>query len=305
MKKLLTFLIAAVFVFSLAMPAGASLPNVDLGREIKIGDDSAGNIIKKAGITLTRSQFELIEEELSDRMNTIEIAQNTLARFIIMDVKFDDEVGDFIKYENEMRSTANRAPLQEYERFIADFNNWLQPRQAKIDEGIVKMFRFDIEDLFVENDDGRGFIENMHGGSLNLLIEIPAEMRGNYEYFVIGETYSYNQERNIFITANNGNALPVTNNYITATLRGLGKFVLAAVPKDTPPPNPLPPHPPPPEPEPEPQPEAPLTTTDALNILRHVAGVSQLTNEQRARYNLSSSITTADALAILRQVAGM
>jgi endo-1,4-beta-xylanase len=50
---------------------------------------------------------------------------------------------------------------------------------------------------------------------------------------------------------------------------------------------------------------SPLSTTDALNILRHVAGVSALTNEQRARYGLGSDITAADALAVLRTVAGL
>lgn len=48
-----------------------------------------------------------------------------------------------------------------------------------------------------------------------------------------------------------------------------------------------------------------LTTSDATSILRHIAGVSQLTSEQRARYNLSGNITTADALSILRKVAGL
>ncbi|MDR2559107.1 MAG: glycoside hydrolase family 11 protein [Oscillospiraceae bacterium] len=60
----------------------------------------------------------------------------------------------------------------------------------------------------------------------------------------------------------------------------------------------------PPEPIPSPAPST-LTTADALNILRHIAGVAQLTSEQRTRYGLSGEITTADALSILRIIAGI
>ncbi|MCL2638101.1 MAG: glycoside hydrolase family 11 protein [Oscillospiraceae bacterium] len=62
---------------------------------------------------------------------------------------------------------------------------------------------------------------------------------------------------------------------------------------------------------PEAPPEAPtitaqaLTTSDALNVLRHVAGISSLTNEQRTTYGLGGSVTTTDALNILRKVAGL
>jgi hypothetical protein len=50
-----------------------------------------------------------------------------------------------------------------------------------------------------------------------------------------------------------------------------------------------------------------VTTADALNILRYVAGLIELTAEQRGLYdvNKDSEINTADALAILRMVAGI
>jgi uncharacterized repeat protein (TIGR02543 family) len=49
----------------------------------------------------------------------------------------------------------------------------------------------------------------------------------------------------------------------------------------------------------------PLTTADALHVLRHVAGIAPLTSEQRTRYGLSGDVTTGDALTILRIVAGL
>ncbi|MCL2638905.1 MAG: leucine-rich repeat protein [Oscillospiraceae bacterium] len=49
----------------------------------------------------------------------------------------------------------------------------------------------------------------------------------------------------------------------------------------------------------------PLTTADALHILRHVAGIAQLTREQHTRYGLSGNVNTSDALNILRLVAGI
>ncbi|MCL2636782.1 MAG: hypothetical protein FWD48_00275 [Oscillospiraceae bacterium] len=48
-----------------------------------------------------------------------------------------------------------------------------------------------------------------------------------------------------------------------------------------------------------------LTTADALNILRHVAGIIQLTSEQRAKYGLSDEVTSGHALSVLRSVAGL
>jgi hypothetical protein len=48
-----------------------------------------------------------------------------------------------------------------------------------------------------------------------------------------------------------------------------------------------------------------FATTDALNILRHVAGTAALTSEQRTRYGLGDDISTADALLILRKIAGV
>jgi hypothetical protein len=50
-----------------------------------------------------------------------------------------------------------------------------------------------------------------------------------------------------------------------------------------------------------------FTTRDALNILRYVAGLADLTEEQRSLYDLNGDgeVNTADALAILRKVAGL
>jgi endo-1,4-beta-xylanase len=59
------------------------------------------------------------------------------------------------------------------------------------------------------------------------------------------------------------------------------------------------------EPEPQTPTPATLATADALNILRHVAGVSQLTAEQRTAYGLSGNVSTSDALNVLRIVAGL
>jgi len=47
------------------------------------------------------------------------------------------------------------------------------------------------------------------------------------------------------------------------------------------------------------------TTGDALNILRYIAGISPLTNEQRTRYGLGYNVGTSDALDILKLVAGV
>jgi uncharacterized repeat protein (TIGR02543 family) len=49
----------------------------------------------------------------------------------------------------------------------------------------------------------------------------------------------------------------------------------------------------------------PLTTADALHVLRHVAGIAPLTREQHTKYGLSGNISTSDALNILRIVAGL
>jgi endo-1,4-beta-xylanase len=48
-----------------------------------------------------------------------------------------------------------------------------------------------------------------------------------------------------------------------------------------------------------------LNTADALNVLRHIAGTSVLTGEQRTHYGLSGVITTTDALNMLRKIAGL
>jgi hypothetical protein len=47
------------------------------------------------------------------------------------------------------------------------------------------------------------------------------------------------------------------------------------------------------------------TTADALNILRHVAGVITLSSVQLSNYGISGTASTADALRILRVVAGL
>ncbi|MDR2572567.1 MAG: hypothetical protein LBD23_20060 [Oscillospiraceae bacterium] len=50
---------------------------------------------------------------------------------------------------------------------------------------------------------------------------------------------------------------------------------------------------------------APLTTSDALTILRAIAGMVTLTDAQIARYGISGTPATADAMRILRVVAGL
>jgi hypothetical protein len=48
-----------------------------------------------------------------------------------------------------------------------------------------------------------------------------------------------------------------------------------------------------------------FTTSDALTILRAVAGVAELTDAQIARFEISGAPATADAMRILRVVAGL
>ncbi|MCL2638100.1 MAG: dockerin type I repeat-containing protein [Oscillospiraceae bacterium] len=306
MKKLLTLLVTFAFICALALPAFASLPNVDLGREIKLAEDDSGtgNIVKKAGLTLTRSQFETIGEDLSDEgMDIEDFTLNNFTRFVFLYVDQSGKTIPFTDYEKEIRDTANQANREDYERFIQEFNAWANPRKALVDFEKVSAYKFDIMDLLVETEDDKVFLKNMHGATMNLLLEIPADMRGSYDYYVFGATYSYNMERYIFNAANNGNVLTAANNYITVSLRGFGEFVLVAIPNNESQ-TPV---------QPEPEPEAPkaqpqtFTTADALNVLRYVAGTATLTSEQRAQYDLNGdgSIDTADALAILRQVAGM
>jgi hypothetical protein len=50
---------------------------------------------------------------------------------------------------------------------------------------------------------------------------------------------------------------------------------------------------------------APLTTSDALTILRAIAGLTALTDEQSARFGINGEPDTADALEVLRIVAGL
>ncbi|MDR2558603.1 MAG: hypothetical protein LBC86_03535 [Oscillospiraceae bacterium] len=51
--------------------------------------------------------------------------------------------------------------------------------------------------------------------------------------------------------------------------------------------------------------EEPLTTADAMTVLRAVAGLTATTDEDMARFEIDSTPTTADALRILRIVAGL
>jgi len=49
----------------------------------------------------------------------------------------------------------------------------------------------------------------------------------------------------------------------------------------------------------------PLTTADALDVLRHVAQLTTLTRRQMTRFEISGRPTTEDAMRILRVVAGL
>jgi hypothetical protein len=49
----------------------------------------------------------------------------------------------------------------------------------------------------------------------------------------------------------------------------------------------------------------PLTTSDALLVLRAVAGLAELTDAQIARLGIDGEPTTNDAMRILRTVAGI
>lgn len=49
----------------------------------------------------------------------------------------------------------------------------------------------------------------------------------------------------------------------------------------------------------------PLTTADALEVLRAVAGLTALTDAESARFGINGEATTADAVRILWSVAGL
>jgi hypothetical protein len=49
----------------------------------------------------------------------------------------------------------------------------------------------------------------------------------------------------------------------------------------------------------------PLTTSDALTILRAIAGLTAMTDEEMARFGINGEPTTEDAMRILRSVAGL
>ncbi|MDR2559017.1 MAG: hypothetical protein LBC86_05685 [Oscillospiraceae bacterium] len=51
--------------------------------------------------------------------------------------------------------------------------------------------------------------------------------------------------------------------------------------------------------------EEPLTTADALAVLRAVSGLTALTDEQSARLGISGAPSTGDAMRLLRVVAGL
>ncbi|MDR2559590.1 MAG: hypothetical protein LBC86_08640 [Oscillospiraceae bacterium] len=51
--------------------------------------------------------------------------------------------------------------------------------------------------------------------------------------------------------------------------------------------------------------EEPLSTADAMTILRTVAGLTAMTEEEAARFEISGAPSTADAMRILRVVAGL
>jgi hypothetical protein len=300
MKKILTLSVATVFICALVLSVSASLPNVNLGSEIKVGTEEfqsdIDNIIKKAGLTMTRAQFRAIY----DALNLVDtgLTFNNIAAHTTAIVILGEKVEDFAVYERYVRDIAGSSAAFEYERFLRDYNAWrLAPEiTAASRQGTFLMYWFEIRDLLVETEFSGGVFDNLQGATLSMLIEIPEKMRGDYDYYVIGESYSHIRGGYVFAAANEGNALAVSNNFVTAVLNGLGSFALVAIPRAEAP-----------EPEPPlaPEPLTEPTTADAMNILRHIAGIQTLTNEQRISYGLSWTITTNDAMNILRKVAGL
>jgi len=236
-KLTLKVIILALTVFLLPMSVMATaigaLPNVNLGSEIALSpyisiDDT---IVKRAGITLTQAQFNAIINDLENEywMDTTGLTLASIASYTSIWVWDDDYIVYIDEIEEELSEVDDLPP--DIADFYYDFIDWLASRKASQGSGKALFYGFGAEDLEVDTDDDYGAIDRLHGGSLNLLIEIPSGMRGDYTYYICGAGYSYSDDSYTFVTANNGDALPVIDGrYVTATLKDFGQFLLSAFP---------------------------------------------------------------------------
>jgi hypothetical protein len=306
MKKALTVVIAVILTFSFALTVAANLPRVNLGREISfeffIEDKTVDDclFIRNAGIELTQVQIDTLITDLGKNptrgisgMNTTGLTYENITDYLTLLIgcvcKDNNYYYDMTDLEESVIELLDD-PLGGISRnFIEGFLNWLEPRKMAA-EGIIKVYDFTVEWLELETPYDKGFFgEDLKGGKLNILLEIPPSMRGDYDYFIVGlggEGDLYNVGRRIiFLSVNNGNALPVINNrFIVAPFERTGTYYFAAFPK------------------------APvLTTANALAVLRAAVGMNTLTPAQRERFGLSADddITVACALAVLRRAVGL
>jgi hypothetical protein len=216
--------------------AGADLPDVNVGNEIEVFSYSffGDTIVKKAGISLTQRQFDIIMADLL-LMDTTGITRENIAEFIYAEV-YEFGVETLASLEAEIRELSADPFFGPYlTDFTQPFNNWLRPIKNAAGRGIAKVYGF-VPELIIIETDNWDYLENLHGGRLNLLLEIPEEMLGDYDYFMFGISADYDFDtfdiKFSYVRVNNGNALSVIDGqYISVSVRTLGEYGLVAFPK--------------------------------------------------------------------------
>ncbi|MDR2532019.1 MAG: dockerin type I repeat-containing protein [Oscillospiraceae bacterium] len=309
MKKTFKTITAILIIFALAFTAGATLPDVDVGREItvvpayfSIGDD----IVKKAGITLTRPRFNLIKADLENEW-WIDVSELTFENIT------DYTIARAAYYNTETVRSLEADIIEllgdpffgfMLADFAPDFFDWLRHRRIAAGTGIPKLNGFDIAlEVRVPFTHNVGYIENLHGGSFDVLLEIPEEMRGEYDYFIFGikPGDDYDSFGLFFLTVNNGNALDVIDElYIAATLKNPGGFWLAAFPKASSEPYIIG----------DVNNDGFVDSSDALEILKYEIGLPNVIEGNpramaAADVNGDGSIDSSDALEILKYEIGL
>jgi len=346
MKKRVSAIINSfIIIFALTLTVAATLPTVDLGREIHVETYwySEETIVKKAGITLTQAQFNAIKADLEEewRMDTTGLTRANIADYLTLSTWGSYGLEEIQEFEEDMNELAEIPGFEELGILMDYFNEWAEPKKAAAGAGDINMVGFGF-DLEVETPHDWGWIYDLHGGSFNLLLDIPLEMRGNYDYYACGvdSTYNYmNFELEIhFYTANEGKALTVIDGeYLVANIKDFGYWIVAAFPKaptaSTAPATPTAPAIPtapatpttPTTPTPPTTPTAPtleayalgdvngdgkIDANDAIEILKFVAGLpnaitGNASAEAAADVDGDGVINVDDALCILRHVAGL
>jgi uncharacterized protein YkwD len=299
-KKFLVFFTVFALILSLTIPAYAALPNVNLGEEIEIRGDSS---VKKVGVTVSQAQFDAISASWNADYRIL----SSVARSSVVEVwegLENQSLGEYEGLINHNVQTENRQPLT-YDnlrgvvQYQKDFLNWAAPRAAGVNASEIMLHTFStysITTFFAKTPmtlaDGTIFyprenirLYDLQGGTLSMLVEIPAHMRGNYDYYVFGQTTPSRVSDMRFLTINNGHPVQVlNNNYVTFSASEFATFRLVAFPKAT--------HP-------------SYTTADALTVLRASVGLAALTQAQQERFAISGNAATSDALRLLRISVGL